>query len=463
MWTRRQFLRLGGAAAAALPFLPLFRGQQAMANGDDGCPKRLVIVHWPQGTVMRQWLPTGDEHNFVLPYITAPLEDYRDRLIFLSGIDNVMPRYNEVGNAHINANYTVFTGQPFHEQTPTRLSAAGPSIEQVIGERMVSQSPFPRLDFAIGGQQTGSGLVTPNEGSFFWTGPHDPMAYFNDPLRTLLRVFGDNTVDPNDAWALQARRSVVLDGVLDNFRLLRRRLPAEDRERLEAHEAKLQQLEARISNGVGQCTAPSLVAPQGFRPGIDDHISAPMFNDILTTALACDLTRVATLTFANGHAPEFPWLWARNGGPIVDLNLWENWHAVVHADYQPGMEHPYRWYHEIFADLLARMSATEDADGDNLLDTSLVVFMSEYSSGRHWNNSLPIILAGNVPGAQMNRWVDYMDGGIDNLEARNGYVQSGVTTNQLWTSILHAFGHNDETFGLQDDALPTGPLPGLVG
>jgi len=207
-----------------------------------------------------------------------------------------------------------------------------------------------------------------------------------------------------------------------------------------------------------------LAPPPGYRAGLDDHISAPIFNEILTTALACDLTRVATYTFANAQSPEFPWLWNRNGDrPIVDLDAWASWHSMVHADYQPGMEHPFRWYHEVFADLLSRLATTEDADGDNLLDTSLIVFLSEYSSGRHWNTSLPVVLAGNVPGAQMGQWRNYMDGGIDAFEAGNGNLLSGTTTNQLWTSVLHAFGQDDETFGLVDDALPSGPLPGLVG
>jgi hypothetical protein len=74
-------------------------------------------------------------------------------------------------------------------------------------------------------------------------------------------------------------------------------------------------------------------------------------------AFACDLTRVATLHFANGHSHDFPWLWAKNGGPIVDTLAWENWHAMVHADFQPGMEWVYRWYLEMLADLLTQLIA----------------------------------------------------------------------------------------------------------
>lgn len=458
MWTRRQLLRAGGAASL-LPFLPMFRGR-ARAQGAPGRPKRLVIVHMPQGTVLPQWLPTGGPRDFELPYISAPLEDVRDRCLILSGIDNRMPSLNEVGNAHINANYTLFTGRPFLEQVPDRITPGGPSVDQVLADRIGAGAPFPRLDFAIGGPETGTGLITPHEGSFFWYGPRDPVALFNDPLKALLRIFGDADVSPADAWALRARRASVLDGVLANFEALQRRLPAEDRIRLQAHAAKLAELEQRIAGGVGECRAPVLAPSPGYRPGIDDHLSAPLFTDLITTALACDLTRVATLTFANSHAPEFAWLQARNGGrPIVDLGVWENWHAVVHADYQPGMEHPYRWYNEVFAELLLRMAATRDVDGESLLDTSLVVGISEYSSGRHWNTALPIVLAGNLPGVEMGRWIDYMQGGVARW---NGYQFSGITTNQLWTTVLQAFGGEDAHFGAEHPDLPMGPLPGLA-
>jgi hypothetical protein len=459
---RRRFLQVGGAALA-LPFLEIARPRVARAQVP-GRPKRLIVFHSPQGTVMPQWLPRsaeGDPGGFSLPYITEPLEPFRDRLLFVSGVDNVMPRFNEVGNAHINANYTVLTGRPFLEQNPEALSPGGPSVEQVISQRIAGGTPYGRLDFAVGGPERASGSFTPYEGSYFWYDARDPVAHFNDPFAALLRLFGDANVSPADAWAARARRSSVLDGVLQSFRAMRGRLGGVDRVRLEAHEEKLRALESRIAAGTGECNAPVIGAPPGYRYGLDDHVTAPIMNDLVTTALACDLTRVATITFANHHAPEFPWLRAWHGGrPIVDLAVWENWHAVVHSDYQPGMEHPYRWYQTMLADLLGKLAETRDVDGEPMLDTTLVLAFSEYSSGRHWNTSLPIVLAGNLPGAEMGRWVDFMNVGVERL---TNYTPSGFTTNQLHTSLLHAFGGDDETFGFNDGELPLGPLPGLLG
>lgn len=466
---RRRFLRLSGAAASlpfALPFLDAFRPRRARAQGA-ARPKRLVIVHSPQGSVLSRFVPSGGERDFELGHITAPLDAVREHITVVTGVDNVQPRFNEVGNAHINANYTLFTGRPFLEQVPDAITPGGPSIEQVVAERIGGGAPFRRLDFAVGGHQTSNGLLTPREGAFFWVGPRDPVSAFNNPLAALIRIFGDGQLSPEAARALRDRRASVLDGVLTNFAEMSRGLGAADRARLEAHADKLRQLEQRIVAGAGECRRPDVSLPPGTDAGLDDHRTTPVFNDLLATALSCDLTRVATLSFANGHAPSFPWLWDRNGGrPIVDLGVWENWHAVVHADYQPGMEHPYRWYVEQLVDLLTRMAAMTDADGDNLLETSLVVYLSEYSSGRHWNNALPVVLAGNHGGAPApgptGRWLDVMNGTVADLEAANGYRTSGSTTNQLWTSVLRMFGFDDAGFGYTDGALPTGGLPGLL-
>ncbi len=467
---RRRFLRLSGAAASlpfALPFLDAFRPRRARAQGALARPKRLVIVHSPQGSVLSRFVPVGAERAFELPYITEPLAPLRDRLTIVTGVDNVQPRFNTVGNAHINANYTVLTGRPFLEQNPDAQTPGGPSVEQVIADRIGADTPFRRLDFAVGGNQTSNGLLTPREGAFFWVGPRDPISAFNNPLAALIRVFGDGQLSPADAWALRARRASVLDGVLANFGEMSRGLGADDRARLEAHADKLRQLEQRIVAGTGECNRPEVGLPPGVDPGLDDHLTTPVTNELLASALACDLTRVATLSWANGHAPEFPWLWNRNGGrPIVDLGVWENWHAVVHADYQAGMEHPYRWYVEMLVDLLTRMASMTDADGDNLLETSLVVYFSEYSSGRHWHTALPVVLAGNVGDAPAHgpagRWLDVMGGTVAELEASGGYRTSGSTTNQLWTSVLRMFGFDDAGFGHYGEGMARGGLPGLL-
>jgi hypothetical protein len=458
--TRRRLL--GGGLA--LPFLSPFRPSALRAAPlPAAAPKRLIVVHLPQGTVLSDHVPTGSETDFTLPFILEPLAAFQDRIITIAGLDNLMPTYNEVGNAHQNANFTLYSGRPFYVQDSDLLSPGGETVEHTLARRISATTPYLRLDFAIGGGETSDGIYNPTEGAYFWAGPNDPVSFFNDPLMTLVRLFGDGSVSPADAWAQRARRAAVLGGVLQSFKTLRRGLGGEDRARLDAHEEKLLELEKRVVNGTGECRAPSLSLPSGYRFGQDDDVSAPLMIELLVTAMSCDLTRVSTLHFANGHDPTFPWLTSENGGkPIVDTSQYDNWHAVVHADYQPGMEHVYRWYHEQLATLIQRLHDTQDADGDNMLDTTCVLAMSEFSSGRHWNNALPALLAGNIGPATTGRFLNYMNGSVEDLEAKSGYLNSGFSTNQLFTSLLRAFGGDDAGFGYSDETTPTGDLPGLL-
>ncbi|MBM75187.1 MAG: hypothetical protein CMK59_07285, partial [Proteobacteria bacterium] len=165
-----------GSGALALPFLGSSRSAYASTAG----PKRLIVFHYPQGTVMNQFVPIGDEHNFSFPFILEPLETFKENLLVLTGVDNLMPLLNTVGTQHWNANLTFLTSQPFLEQNEQQLEGKGPSIEQTIAELIGQQTPFQRLDFTIGGVQSDSGIWLPTAPTF-WHGPKDPVASFNNP------------------------------------------------------------------------------------------------------------------------------------------------------------------------------------------------------------------------------------------------------------------------------------------
>jgi len=463
MLSRRRFLQLGGAFAA-LPLLPrLWQSAQAATTSTGGAstPRRVIFFHTPQGTALPDYMPTGTESDFQLSTILAPLATFQDRMVVLTGIDNRQTRFNTVGNAHQNGNFTLYTGHPFLVQDPARVTAGAASIDQVIANRIGGETPFPRLDFAVGGVGA-AGVLRAAEGAYFWYGAADPVNYYCDPKVALLRIFGDASRSPADLWAERARRTQVLDGVRQGFEQMARTLPAEDRAVLQAHADKVASLERRIATGTGSCQRPDQSGLPVYDPAQDDNISAPAMNDLVVSALACDLTRVATLHFANAHDHDFPWLWSRNGGPIVDRSKFDTWHSVVHADPQPGMAHVYRWYHEMLADLLQRLASTPDSDGVPLLDSTLVICMSEYSSGRHWVGGLPCLLIGATGPVKTGRWINFFSTDYQQFINRGGYIDNGANTNQLWTSVLHILGQSDDGFGHRHESIDSGPLPGLV-
>ena len=118
------------------------------------------------------------------------------------------------------------------------MSAGGPSIEQTISNLISTDTSFPRLDFAIGGRETPSGIHTPSEAAYFWHGVNDPVAYMNDPTMTLLRIFGMIPSHHPMLERYEPKRTSVLDKVMENFATIDSQLGSEDRIRMQAHQAK---------------------------------------------------------------------------------------------------------------------------------------------------------------------------------------------------------------------------------
>ena len=117
-------------------------------------------------------------------------------------------------------------------------------------------------------------------------------------------------------------------------------------------------------------------------------------NELMTLALRCDLTRVITFMLGNGGSyRSFDFIGAvgahhelsHHGGDPINLDK---------------LTTIGRWEVERFADLVARMAADVDLDGNRLIDRTLIYLSSEISDGdRHNHDDLPTLLAGSGCGA----------------------------------------------------------------
>jgi hypothetical protein len=450
-WSRRSLLR----GLGALPLTAALRPGRAAASAP---PTRFVVLHTGQGCVLPLTVPTGSAEAFTLPFCLEPLAAHQDRLVVISGLDNRVAAHNHVGTAHDAANLSLFSAQPYPRQDSAHLTAGGASIEQWIAERIAGDAASLRVDLAVGGGG-GGGLYTSDR---FFAAAYDPIVSFNDPLLAIARIFGDGSASPAELAALMERRTSVLDAVSGQLDQMFARVDAAGRATLEAHAGRLEALAARASAAPRDCSRPSPSFAAGYDYTRDDDQSAGVMIDVLVAALACDQARVGTLELTNTHAPTFPWLWEENGGPIVDPTEFDSWHSMVHSDFVPGMELPFRWMMQVLAQLLDRLAATPSPEGPPLLDSTLVLWMPEFSSGRHWNHHLPAVLAG-ATGLRGGRWLDFLPLPAEELHAHGlgDTVESGATTQQLFTSLLQRFGGSEAHFGLDAPGLPTGPLPGL--
>jgi hypothetical protein len=462
--SRRNFLVGAGGVILGLPALESFG---APCLPEAGCigPKRFILFHSPQGTVLDQWRPQGDELAFALPEILSPLKSFKKDCLFIGGVDNVARNLMTVGDGHVTANRSLFTGLGFASETvdTSQLSFAGPSIDQVIATRIQNDAPLRSLNVGISAGDAGNSYV---QSPFFSNGFNDPVSLIADPMTVYLKYFAGGEGDLEAAAALLSRRKSVLDAVLDNFKHLNARVSQADQVILEAHANKVFELEQQLilieekKEACGGVQAPD--SPEGYEFWSHEWepTTAALHFDLIVYALSCGLTNTATIDFRKLNGPSFPWLWDEFGGPLVPTNKYDNWHGMVHTGRnidgnetpEPGLIRGYKWYAEMFKLLLQKLNAAPGAFGESLLDSTLTMWGTEYGDGKgHVTTDLPVVLAGRVGPQKMGRYLDYFD-----KEAKGKHC-----VNEVYVALLQAFGQSDTAFGNHMDC-PTGPLPGIL-
>ena len=444
MITRRNFLRGVGGAAVALPMLPSLR-----ARAESGPPKRLVFMYAPNGVPVQTWWPTpgATPRDFTLNTVHASLERFREKLSFVGGLD--MAALGP-GGPHARGMGTALTGVELRSGTmPSNNGqlagwANGISLDQYLVQRLQPDTPFPSLQLGV----RGDNYRSTNMSRLSYAGPGQPLSPISDPATVWQSLFPGASVRPEDE-ALQLR---ALDAVRAQFSALRARVPAEERDVLDAHQARVMELQSRIAQqsggGSGSCTAPAkpMVADVNGDEQPDPDNDATMRRvaelqiDILASALACDLTRVATFQFSNAWARvSYPWV----GRPATN-------HDISHTGLsdqisQKAWTDIATYQAELLARLIEALEAIPEGDG-TVFDNTAILWLSEISVGNtHSHSNMPYVLAGSLGGA---------------LRAGEFNAFSGRYHNDLLVTLMNAMGVEGDSFG--DPDLCKGTLPILA-
>jgi hypothetical protein len=448
---RRTLIRGGGSIALALPWLEAMeRGARAATT----TPARFLAVFQPGGTVRARYTPTGTETEFTLGPILAPLEPLQDRLLVLDGLD----LKSAVGEQHQAGIVALLTGTP--QRDDHGGYAGGPSIDQVIATRIsAGKKRKASLQMAVRWATGRSkGRLSPiNALSFEDNGMFSPIPPRLDPVQIFDDLFG--TAGPDTGLAARiARRKSILDLVSRRYATLSARLGATDRQKLEQHLTKIREIEQGLSiaapaTPAGACHAPVKVDTSDYNPRtglqssdtgsiVDSQTDAAIpkvgkyMMDMLVTALACDMTAVATLQWSDTEAKHtFPW-----------LGLDEHHHFYQHdGGFRPKeCEQIGVWYSQQHLYLLQQMAGA-DMGGHSLLDETVVLFGSELQEPpSHQKNNMPLVLAGGGGALRTGRWLKF----------------GGRSHNDLLVALLNVYGDARRTFG--DPSFCAGPLPGLT-
>ncbi|MEZ4452274.1 MAG: DUF1552 domain-containing protein [Nannocystaceae bacterium] len=426
--SRRQLLRGLGIGLCAAPFLAsLARPRRAAAAG---VAKRLVIFFTPNGTVPAHWTPTGGETDFAFAAgsILEPTEAIRDQLIIVGGLDFFGADNHEGGMAAmLTAN-----GAAGHE-------SAGMSIDQYVAKKLAAPTRFASLELGVQTSAWGGGVQT----RMSYSAPGTFVTPDDDPAHVFTRLFGDFSGGDAEAMKLQARRARVVDLLVDEAKSLRGRLGADERPKLDAHLDALAQVEKGIAGGVNGCALPE--APGALSPY--DNAAFPDVGkvqmDLLATALACDLTRVASIQWSHTVSPMVPsWLGISDGH-----------HSLSHIDDSnvAGVQQfvaAERWFAEQFVYFVQKLADTPEPGGEgSMLDNSLVLWTKEMGDSRaHVCKGVPFVIAGKAGG---------------HFGSTGRYLQfPGESHGKLMVSVCQAMGLTNDSFG--DPSYGTGGLSGLA-
>ncbi len=451
---RRALLRgvsAAGAVAVGLPLLEAMLPRSASA-ADAAAPKRIVFWFTANGTLPAIWTP--DINDLSQHPIHAPLHPLRDKLIFLDGVNNQMAKQSigdghQTGMACLLTNAPILPGNLFCEGSCPAGNeqyvgwGGGISVDQYLANEIEKDATTKFRSLELGVQVRNASVWS----RLIYAGPDQPVPPREDPNANFVDFFGDLDADPFALAMLVRKRKSVLDVVMDDYKKLNSKLGYDDRLKLESHLEAVRTVEKRldVTNSFGAaCGAPTFEEIQGNV--INNNSLYPAVGkaqmDMLVMALACDMTRVASLQWSRSVSNVvFDWL----PDPIP-----EGHHGLSHADDGDGyavdaITRINHWYTEQFAYLLTQMDAIQEGDR-SMLDNSVVVWVNELGKGNsHTRNDIPFIVAGGCQGYFNTGQV--LDAGGDHH-------------GKLLVSLCHAMDKPVDTFGEQQ--FSQGPLNGLT-
>jgi hypothetical protein len=457
---RRSFLRTLAGGALALPFL-----ESTARGGGAAVPTRLVIYSTGEGNLPARWRPpTLGGDALQLSEMLQPLAPVKEKVTVVSGVSNLLPGlhtsngHNAPGHTILTANVVDTTGTGQFDpgiEVSAGMRCLGPSIDHYLASRLGVMEP---LNLAIGGADPGENrqfYKMKDEGE---TGANPEAPLNADPVDAFnTNIGGLPSGTTTRADRFRARRVDVLNGVSGSFDAIKKNLSAVDKQRVQDHLDAIHDLRDSLDYiPPVECGGITQEVPPGFEvPGWPEYgqmdVQANLMVDITVNALKCGARQIVTLQDTAYDGPPFEFL---PEGPI------EGWHAQIHNDpalglgYDSNNDNPvlvagFLHYANVFGRLLTEMDAITEANGLTLLDNSIVLWISEFGWGQtHDAHDLPIVIAG---------------GGQGRIPMDRHLVRDSSTTNDLFTSLLNAFGVMDTSFGYtEDSSLNHGGIPGLV-
>jgi hypothetical protein len=417
--------------------VPLIHAERALGDTlPGGAPRRLVTVAWGNGIVRPEFYPPGEE--LVLGQVLQPLEPWKSKILMPAGLD--MKCLIDAG--HRYAGHFSY-GALLTGTYAKGWKSAGKSIDQVIAEELAKKVNLPALQLNLG--------IAPDGEGTSWRDSGVRNTSETDPARLYQRLFAGRNLSGPDLTKLRARNKSLLDFLSAELTAFGKRLGSEDRMKIEAHSGSIREIEKQLDGATGgNATCMSPPAP-GALSGIADR-SRLQFN-LLTVALRCDLTRVATMDVYDVHG--------KFGVSHSFIGVQGDYHPLAHQGSKGYAQKVKidRWIYEQVAILVKGLADTPEPGGSALDNTVIMTGNGMCEGADHGVQGIPFLLIGSCGGyfktgrmVKLGAWVG--------KPAPYFTSQSGVPHNKLLATLANAMGVPMTGFG---PAQYEGTLPELKG
>jgi hypothetical protein len=456
--TRRQVLRGVGGTVVALPFLPsLLPGR---AYGADPVPARQPRMFWITtehgGAFETNMFPSASLTNSVAMFSDHTVKSGA-LVATTSGTDAVLspvlraPSSSLTSSVIAKMNVLYGLDVPFYIAHNTGLHLGNYARNNGDGNdgKAVQSSPRPTIDQImawspsfypnLNGIKERAMILGNTPVSWNYSDPANKSSSIigMSPTSSSLDMFKRIFVSGSDPAVMQ--RPSIVDRVLANYNRLRNgstRLSAADKQRLDDHISRINELQRKLTTAVVSCsgvTAPTDNANKhtGNSPA-EAAKQIQLYNEVAAIAFMCGTSRIAVVCY--GNTSKF----VSYGG---------DWHQDVAHQWQlpDGQAKLVQSYQQFFANAfldMAKRLDVEEGGGYTYLDNSLLAWTQESGMETHGSISVPVVTFGSAAGAMKTGMLaDYrrIGGAGSTYDPGAGGKQTmGVLYSQWLATVLQA-------------------------
>lgn len=463
--TRRNLLR--NTALMAL-LAPVVRQLEVSAAGLTS-PRRVILIFSPNGPMKATGPASGTETTFDIHDWWKPLERHKAEGIFMShtactGAGTVGAGGHALGGQTYSGYGAGAGGDPYANK--------GETVDQVIGKRLEQEGRGGVVRSVVWGNAANS--EAGGTGDAFCAGPGRNIRPETNPRSAWEQLFGTfmaPEADPQSqarAAALLTRDRSVLDFVIRDCQSLQNALGSEGMRLLDDHCTTLRSMEKNLTSGTGTsgaCQRPEAPAELDWQNPENRDQQSSVFNDLIATSLACELTHVIAFQLgAQASRNRLPSRYAVPSSPQADSgDSGPAHHPWTHQGDSSQKTEALRIfttaYAEQVASLVDKLKATSDAQGKPLLDSTVLLWLSELGGSEdnrdaHQTDSVPAVLFGTGQGT-------FKTGRYLRGQSSESYQEAGRDNARLLVSLMQYMGLTDvNTVGVSG---VSGPLASLYG